>query len=303
MLSIQTVGSEILSNNPRKLYIFGGSEYGIKQKYIQILKDHYGKVEEYASFDDVFSILDRKQLIPLPPCVYIVRYDENFVKGLSDKVKHRIDKLKFTGTIIGIYEADKHISKFDKYLSDYVVNIDAIDSKYILKYLQDEFPDIPDMILSMISRICYDYNHGRNIANCIDKLPSYEYDNISMQTLQKLFDISNISLESELMNYVASRNFVRCARYLELCEDYDNFIYTILRTMQELDKLFDNPKSESNISRLAQRWTRQDIYNMFNNAYHCLKQQRSSIACDPYNACVYLISLLQFKPIPEYGVI
>ena len=43
MLSIQDVGTEILNNNPGKFYIFGGTEYGIKCKYFDIIMTHYGK--------------------------------------------------------------------------------------------------------------------------------------------------------------------------------------------------------------------------------------------------------------------
>ena len=37
MLSIQEVGLSILGDSPKKFYILGGSEYGIKDKYIEIL--------------------------------------------------------------------------------------------------------------------------------------------------------------------------------------------------------------------------------------------------------------------------
>ena len=38
MLTIQDLGTSILNDNPNKFYIFGGNEYGIKERYLSILK-------------------------------------------------------------------------------------------------------------------------------------------------------------------------------------------------------------------------------------------------------------------------
>ena len=84
MLSIQEVGTEILTHNPRKLYIMVGQEYGIKTKYIDILAEHYGRKEECLSMSSIIDIMNTKHIIPLQPAVYVVRYDDSFITDLSD---------------------------------------------------------------------------------------------------------------------------------------------------------------------------------------------------------------------------
>ena len=82
MLTIQEVGTEILTHNPRKLYVMVGQEYGVKMKYVDILAEYYGKKEEMSSMSDVINIMNTKHIIPLQPAVYIVRYDESFISCL-----------------------------------------------------------------------------------------------------------------------------------------------------------------------------------------------------------------------------
>ena len=42
MLSIQDLGLSILGDSPKNFYILGGIEYGIKDKYIEILESKIG---------------------------------------------------------------------------------------------------------------------------------------------------------------------------------------------------------------------------------------------------------------------
>ena len=46
MLTIQELGLQILQHNPLKFYVFGGSEYGIRMRYIEELKNYYGECIE-----------------------------------------------------------------------------------------------------------------------------------------------------------------------------------------------------------------------------------------------------------------
>ena len=55
MISIQDLGLSIMSDTPKSLYIIGGQEYGIKEKYIDQLTKLYGKKEEYPTFDAVLQ--------------------------------------------------------------------------------------------------------------------------------------------------------------------------------------------------------------------------------------------------------
>ena len=68
MGSIQDVGMEIFKRSPKKFYVFCGSEYGIKLKYLENLKDFYdGHYESYDSVQDVLDLMKVKRIIPLVP--------------------------------------------------------------------------------------------------------------------------------------------------------------------------------------------------------------------------------------------
>ena len=62
MLTIQDVGTEVLGNNPRNFYIFGGTEYGIDVKpYPEDLKSSinfyaYELKQAYNTIDDIVFV-------------------------------------------------------------------------------------------------------------------------------------------------------------------------------------------------------------------------------------------------------
>ena len=61
MLTIQQVGTEIMSGNPKHFYVMTGSEYGVKQMYIQYLKDHYNEYKESDTVESILSTMTTKQ--------------------------------------------------------------------------------------------------------------------------------------------------------------------------------------------------------------------------------------------------
>ena len=50
MLTIQDLGLSIMGDTPKNLYILGGSEYGIKDKYI----DEYGQ-DKYDNLENAYN--------------------------------------------------------------------------------------------------------------------------------------------------------------------------------------------------------------------------------------------------------
>ena len=84
MLTIQEVGQEVLTGTPKKFYAFVGSEYGVKEKYIELLSNHYGRKVESESVQDILNIMKTRHIIPLQPTLYVVRYDESFISTLSN---------------------------------------------------------------------------------------------------------------------------------------------------------------------------------------------------------------------------
>ena len=72
-------------------------------------------------------------------------------------------------------------------------------------------------------------------------------------------------------------------------------------TFVELDKLMYSPRSNSEIAEFANRWNTHDIYSMFCNTYSELLKSRSETT-DLRSRIIYLISLMQFNPIPNLEV-
>lgn len=300
MVTIQDVGIQILGDNPGKFYIFGGTEYGIKEKYISILKDKYGKQVESTSVKDVIDMLSKRHIIPLEPAVYVIRYDESFVSELSELLASRISKLKFEGTIVCLYESAKHITKLDKYLPDFTVSIDSVSPQFVAKYLHSDFPNLSDRFINIAVHHGDNYNQSRNMCRCMNSVSEDSLSNMTDEQIAALFGCSDVSTEAHIRIGVASKQFKYLIDTIEnYDDDGDRVLYAILQTMIELDKILDNSRIQSDIKDYAKLWTREDVYHMFMNTYEELKKRRSSTTCDIHFSLVYLFGLLKFKPIPS----
>lgn len=302
MLTIQEVGTEILTHNPRKLYIMVGQEYGVKMKYVDILAEYYGKKEEMSSMSDVINIMNTKHIIPLQPAVYIVRYDESFISSLSDKVIRTIENLKVIGTIICIYDQDKYVSKLDKYLSKYVVSIDAISDIFMSKYLKADFPNLTSECITSIVDIATDYGQAKNMARCLNMLDKTDVSKLDKSDISELFGYQTQFNADKLKLGIAARDFKYLSDKLDMyVGDYDSILYDIMATMLELDKLLDNGRVNSDFKPYVSGWNRYDVYMMFVHAYDLLKLNRSGKVSDLKSAILYLFSLLRVSPIPSTG--
>lgn len=298
MLTIQTVGSEILQKNPRKFYVFAGSEYGVKEKYISILQDHYGTKIESPSVVSVLDNMATKHFVPLVPTVYVVRYDDTFVAALDAVLARRIETSKIVGTIVCIIEQNKHAQKVDKFLPNNIVTIDEVHSQFLTKYLHQDFPTLPDRFINIAAETASNYSHARHICYCMSQVSVNELFELSDASLKKLFGVVDTVTESDMKIAVAARNF---ARVLEVIQHsgaaLETLHYTILNTMIEIDKLLENKYTESVLRNYVKRWSHQDTYNMFMNTYSELQKIRS-ISVDTESSLIYLAALLQFTTIP-----
>lgn len=300
MITIQDVGMQILSDNPGKFYIFGGTEYGVKEKYISILKDKHGKQVEATSVKDVIDMLSKKHIIPLEPAVYVIRYDETFVSEVSELLASKIKKLKFTGTVVCLYENIKHINKIDKHLPDVTVSIDAVSPQFIAKYLRSDFPNLADRFINIAVQHGDNYNQSRNMCRCMNSVSEESLNGMSDDHIAAFFGCSDVSTEAHIRVGVASKQFKYLIDTIESYDDDgDRILYAILQTMIELDKILDNGRVDSDIKQYAKYWTREDVYHMFMNTYEELKKRRSSTTCDIQYSLIYLFGLLKFKPIPS----
>lgn len=298
MRTIQEVGLEIMNQTPKSFYVFCGVEYGIKLRYIEMLLKLYPNKVEYSSVDAALKFFETKHFIAPEPSVYIVRYDQDFIKNLDASTANRISNCKVSGCIVCIYQDDKSTSKLDKYLPDYSVSIDSVSTNFMFKYLHTDFPTCPDRFINIAIDISSDYFQASSICRAMQCVPVEQLYAFSDKQLKSLFGGLHTSDEQSLKIGVASRNF---AHTISLVNDYEGdpntLIYLILSTMIELEKIQVVPSTQSYLSPYAKRWSRADIYNMFMQCYDCLFKARS-INADIFNLVIYLLSLSQFSEVP-----
>ena len=292
-----------MSDSPKSLYIIGGSEYGVKDRYITTLTKHYGTKEEYPSMSALIDFLSVKHIIPAPPAVYVIRYDESFVSSVNAAMAQKIQKLKFKGTILCIYNELKAIEKLDKFFPDSTCILEAVNPKYIEKYLHSDFPKLDDRCIRLATQYATSYGHARTICRsmvCADptllaKMPDDQ--------LVRLFGCSNAANEAQIQSAVACRNFNQACMLLDSYEgNLDSLLYTILQTMIELEKVLTSKYATSNLKDYAKYWKLEDVYNMFMNTYAELSKLRSNTSSDAKSSLLYLFGLFTFQTVPSVEV-
>lgn len=302
MLSIQDVGLSIFGDTPKKLYILGGPEYGIKEKYIEILITKIGPKIEYDNVADVIQLMSTYHLIPLDPQVYVVRYDKNFISNLNKDLTEKVLNLKTIGTLVLIYEDDKDIHKLDKHFPDNTAVINPIDDKHMSKHLRQDFPDLDKQTIEAVVQVAENYYQAKNICRCLfvvqDKIK------LTKQQIVSLFDLKTTYSNEALQIAIANRDF---RSLIDIAEHYESdpqlILYQILRVMVEIDKCFDGKYVNSPIKKYAKNWTRPDVYYMFQHTYEAIKALRSGCTVDIQDLIVYLGALMKFKNIPDMGLL
>lgn len=298
MLSIQEIGLSILGDSPMKFYILGGSEYGIKDKYIEILTQKIGPKIEYQNVMDVVNLMSKNHIIPLKPQVYVVRYDKVFLTTATKELATKILGLNIIGTLVLVYEDDKDVNKLDKLFPENTATIDYIDAKHTEKYLKSDFPDLDPKTISYAAQHSSNYYQAKNICRCLylvkDKVLLTEKQIVS------LFDIKTVYTNDDVQVAVANKNFNALVYIAEHYEgDIQNILYQILRVMIELDKCLDSKYSNSPLKPYVKKWSRPDIYYMFNHTYDAIKSLRSGYTVSVEDLITYLGALMVFKEIPD----
>lgn len=299
MRTIQEVGTEILGGNPAPFYVFAGSEYGVKCRYIDMICKKYPNKIESQSVSEVLNFMSSKHLFPIQPSVYIIRYDDEFVASLNDKTKSVISRAKIIGCIVCIYENSKQVSKLDKYLGDYVVSIDSISRQFIDKYLHMDYPSVPDKLIGICAKYCNDYNHAKLLCDSMSHIVPEKLFSLADEKVAALLGVSQTSSENELKLAIAAKSFRHMlAVFDEYVGDKSTLIYTFLSVSLELEKIYGNKYSQSDIQKYVNRWTLQDIYNMFMISYNELNKLRT-ISSDVDSSLLYLATIASFRNIPS----
>lgn len=303
MLTIQEVGTEIMQGHPRPFYVMTGSEYGIKRMYIKYLQDHYKNYKEADSVESILTTMSTKHFVPLQPTVYVVRYDEVFLNALTDKTSARIRNTNIIGTIVCLYESEKHSNKVEKFLGDYTVHIDKVNSTFIKKYLKKDFPNLDDHCIDAAVESCVDWYEAELMCRAMLLDDPNHLRMTSKQDLKIAFGKAQEIDEKSIKPIIASRNFFQLLYLIEKKEgEEDAILYSILSTMLELEKISSNKYAESDLRPYLKVWPMKDIYNMFMQTYQQLKYMRS-VSPDPVNVLLYLATLMQFTEIPSAEVL
>lgn len=304
MISVQDLGIEILSNKFRKFYVFFGAEYGVKKKYLDIMKAYYdGRQKEISSMKDFINMMKVKQLIPLRPTLYVVRYDQEFSKSVGAGTAQQINKLKFLGTCVCIYEDSNLQDKFDKHLPDATTVINHVNPMFIKKYLMNDYPGLDEGLAGIAANISVNYGQARNIAYAMINSDMNALRNMDEVTISNLFGVSSQTNEKYLQACIACRNFKAVidavARYPQID---DSILYVFTQTMNELEKIKTYRSTDSPIKQYSKLWTEEDIYNFFNHSYSALYKIRIGLTSDISASVTYLAGLLQFNKIPSVEV-
>ena len=298
MLSIQDIGLSILGDNPKNFYILGGTEYGIKDKYIEVLISKVGPKLEYETVMDVINLMSGYHIIPLEPKVYVVRYDKTFLGVATKELAEQILSLDIIGTLILIYEDSKDLNKLDKVFPDNTASIDPIDVKHMIKYLKSDFPELDENSIRYAAKHSANYYQAKNICRCLDCIKDKVI--LSEKQIVSLFGIQTTYSNDAVQEAVASRNFNALVYIAEHYEsDPQNILYQILRTMIELDKIHSSKYSNSPLKKYSKNWTAPDIYFMFNHTYDAIKSLRSGYVADISDMITYLGALMMFKHVPD----
>lgn len=300
MKTIQDVGLEIFNHSPAKFYAFLGPEYGIKCRYLDMIAETYkGSVVEADSVQSVISMMKTKHIIPLQPSLYIVRYDETYLSSLDNASFMKLKDIKMIGTLVMIYQTEKQCSKVEKYLPDISVYVGNVDTKFVEKYLKQDFPNLDSRLVKLAAYCGTDYGHAKNIGVCMNSVPSNQFMSYQDSDICKLFGKVDEVDDKVLQIHIAARdvNFLM-SNINKFLENTDNTIYTLMSTMVEFDKIWGNKYSDSPIKKYQKVWSREDVYYMFMHGYHQLRLRRS-ISVNDENQLITLFSLLSFSPIPD----
>ena len=298
MLSIQDVGLSILGDNPGKFYILGGVEYGIKDKYIEILTSKVGTKVEYGAVQDVINLMSKYHIIPLPPQVYVIRYDKSFLSDLNKDLAAKVLSLNIIGTLVLIYEDTKDIAKLDKFFPDNTASIDLVDVKHLNKYLRSDFPELDKKTIESVTKLVGNYYQAKTICNCLMLIQDKAM--LTERQIATLFGIQPTYTNEDIQIAVADRNFNSLVYLIEHYDgDLQNVLYQILRVMIELDKCLDGKYVKSPLKSYAKKWTKPDIYYMFNHTYEAVKALRSGYMAEIDDLIVYLGALMMFKRVPD----
>lgn len=304
MLSIQKAGCDILSGNPGKFYVFVGSEIGVKDRYLYAIQKHYGQVVTFDSVEAALSSMHRREIVPSPPKLYVVRYDDSYIQSLGDRSADEIRNTQIRGTLVCIYSNPKYIEKLDKYIGDYVVNFEPVSSAFVKKYLVSDFPDVDSGIIDFAVNSNTNYLNSYTIVNSLMYASDAPILRYGESYVSDVFGIK-IGVHDKLIRYgFASRNAAYTLAVLdEVQVDLNSVFYIFLSTLLDIEKSLTTRSTKSDLRKYLSSWSVDDVYRMFMCVYRELELSRTLQFYDVRDRLIYLLCILQYSPIPDAEVL
>ena len=298
MLSIQTAGVEILSGNPRGVYFFFGKEYGVKEKYVRALEQHYGTRVVADSLYKLLCSFGKKSLTGRKRSLYVSYYDSEF-SSLSEKCLNLVPRVDpEESVVVAVYEDDRLFKKLDKLFPNNTVRVDEVHESLIAKYLRSDFPSLDPAYVNMVCSKKLGYGKSYILCSQITCLGSTA-DSLETRYVEQCLGIGNSLQEDVMIKCCAAKDPVGAVCVIDSYRgDFQNLINGMCHVSIELDKAMDS-RSETPFTKYTVKWTRPDVYNFFDQAYSQLMSLRSGIAVSSYDSLLYLASLLRFSRIPS----
>lgn len=300
MISIQQAGVEILGNSPRSLYFFCGPEYGVKQKYVDHLSQLYGCAVQVETLRELFRSFERKSLVSSRDTLYVCRYDSDFVKKCDSNEAKKVLSHNVNGCVVCIYDDEKQYKKLDKLFPDNVVRFDNVSDKYVVRYLESDYPGLDDHYVKLVSSRCPGgYGQAKVVCGQLSLLGS-KISTIEDEDILRTFGLAKAYTEDQMMLAAASRSFSGVMAVVDTFEDDLSYLINgLCHVSIELDKAMDKRNSNSPYAKYVRKWTREDVYNFFEQAYVQTLKLRSNSSMCAYDSLVYLAALLKFRNIPS----
>ena len=264
----------------------------MKSEYISALKRHYGACTEYSSMLRLIDFFKVKQLIPPSPAVYVIRYDDEFAKALSEIVADQIAKLNIIGTIVCIYDDKKHESAMEKYLPDYTVTVEDMHPRFIKKHLIARFPDRMHGFIESADFSGMSYGEALNLVTSAEYLSDSDLDR--PQDVFNELACQRPHTPAEFSVLFADKDFSACADIISSYnENPTELYYAMCNALLGIENVLSCEwKAKSSPYYVsAKKWSIGDVKTVFGYVYDELKRSRTTGVTNGTDSLLYLLEL------------
>lgn len=229
-MTIQQLQTDIKNNITNNIYIFTGSEYKVKQIYIdKIIENNKADKILVNNLYEIYNNLGKKAFTNTKKC-YIIYYDEDIIKQDENVYKDLIQRNK-DDIIIFIYQKVDMKTNFYKFFKDYIIEFDKLTENVLINHIKKEI-DLDIQGCKILIDLCDgDYSI---ILYELNKIKNYNINNSVIENFKDLLKQdaihSNKQFEIfEFINSILDRNANKTYDLLKYNYNVDYFsIYGLL---------------------------------------------------------------------------